>query len=180
QGVLIGRVVLYWISGLLYLGVGCALSLYFQHPERALSEHFIEFIDVSWPWVPTAVCVLPLVMFDIVRLSNLFVGPVYRLRMHLSRLIQDPEVRPLSFRTDDYWTELSEPINVLQTQLLELRDETEILKRKNRLLSARSPFHAGAPEIQDPLQSPTQSERGAASASSATEPARAASSNAES
>jgi hypothetical protein len=81
---------------------------------------------------------LPLVIFDIVRLSNRFVGPVYRLRMHLAQLKQNSNTHPLNFRDDDYWQQLAQPINELQQRIL-------VLEQQVRTLSAFDQSPAEAP-----------------------------------
>ncbi len=129
QGVLIGRIVLYWVSAMLYVSLGSACFQYYQHPTWTLAKHFENLFTQFWPWLPSAILCLPLIIFDIVRLSNLFVGPIYRLRQHLDELNQDPNCRALKFRDDDYWQELAEPIHCLQAEILMLRTEVAKLRR---------------------------------------------------
>ena len=129
QGVLIGRIVLYWISALLYVSLGTACFQYYQHPDWTLAKHAEAMFMQFWPWLPSAFLCLPLVIFDIVRLSNLFVGPIYRLRQHLSELIDDPNCRALKFRDEDYWQDLAEPMHCLQAEILTLRAEVAKLRR---------------------------------------------------
>lgn len=123
QGVLVGRVVLYWVLAMLYVGLGSACFQYYQHPDWTLLSHAKILFNQFWPWLPSAVLCLPLVAFDVVRLSNGFAGPIYRLRKHLDELNENPNCRPLSFRDDDYWQDLTEPVHCLQAELLTLRAE---------------------------------------------------------
>ncbi len=136
QGVLIGRVVLYWISALLYAGLGSACFQYYQHPDWTLLSHAMALFNQFWPWLPSAILCLPLVIFDVVRLSNSFAGPIYRLRKHLDELNDDPSCRPLSFRDDDYWQDLAEPMHCLQAELLMLR--SELVRLRNLKGGART------------------------------------------
>jgi len=129
QGVLIGRIVLYWVSALLYVGLGSACFQYYQNPDWSLASHAESLFTQFWPWLPGAVLCLPLIVFDIIRLSNLFVGPIFRLRSHLAELNDDPSCRSLKFRDDDYWQDLVEPIHCLQAELLALRSEVVRLRR---------------------------------------------------
>ncbi len=97
QGVLVGRVVLYWFAAILYIGVGSACFQYNQNPDWTLTKHFQALFQQAWPWLPTTIMVLPLVIYDVVRLSNLFAGPVYRLRNHFENLRRDIAARDFSF-----------------------------------------------------------------------------------
>jgi hypothetical protein len=139
QGLLIGRIVLYWVSALLYVTLGSACFQYYQYPNWTLVEHASALFSQFWPWIPSAVLCLPLVVFDVVRLSNLFVGPIYRLRQHLAELCENPHCRALKFRDDDYWQDLAEPIHCLQAEIITLRSEVSKLKRAALLASESSP-----------------------------------------
>lgn len=134
QGVLVGRIVLYWSGILLYFGISMACFQWMQYPHWTLAEHILAIFEQVWPCLPTFVLLLPLVIFDIVRLSNRFVGPIYRLRMHLGRLNENASTYPLNFRDDDYWQQLAEPINQLQRTLLTLEKEIATLKAGKALL----------------------------------------------
>ena len=129
QGVLIGRIVLYWAAAMLYVGLGTVCFQYYQHPDWSLVQHAQELFLLVWPWLPSAVLCLPLVVFDIIRVSNLFVGPIYRLRSHLSELHLNPDCPPLKFRDDDYWHDLTEPIHRLQSELLARKSEVARLRQ---------------------------------------------------
>lgn len=128
QGVLIGRIVLYWIAVMLYVGLGSACFQQYQHPDWTIVTHGRALFEQFWPWLPSAVLCLPLVIFDVVRLSNCFVGPIYRLRKHLDELNENPNCRPLKFRDGDYWQDLVEPMHCLQSELLMLRGEVVRLR----------------------------------------------------
>jgi hypothetical protein len=138
QGALIGRVVLYWLAGMLYVSLGSACFQYYQHSDWSLSKHIQALFSQFWPWLPSAILCLPLILFDVVRLSNLFVGPIYRLRMHLAELNVDPQCRPLKFRDDDYWQDLVEPIHALQAELQLLRAEVGHLRQAAREAASKN------------------------------------------
>jgi hypothetical protein len=129
QGVLIGRIILYWALALMYVGLGSACFQYYQHPDRSFGGHASQLFTQIWPWLPSVILFLPLVVFDVVRLSSLFVGPVYRLRNHLIELNDDPGCRPLNFREEDYWQDLVEPVHCLQAEILNLRAEVASLQQ---------------------------------------------------
>lgn len=127
QGVLVGRVLLYWSGILIYFGLSIGCFHWWQNPEWTLSEHLGAMLEQILPCLPTLLLLLPLVIFDIVRLSNRFAGPVYRLRKHLTDLSQDTQVSPLHFRDEDYWQQLAEPINLLQQKILVLEQQIQTL-----------------------------------------------------
>lgn len=127
QGVLVGRILLYWFGMLLYFGLSLACYQWWQYPEWTIAEHCQAMFEQVWPSLPSLILILPLVIFDVVRLSHRFVGPIYRLREHLRKLNLDSKTSPLFFRDDDYWQQLAEPINKLQEQILTLEKKVASL-----------------------------------------------------
>ena len=121
QGVLVGRVILYWVAALLYVGIGSACYQYNQNPDWTLAKHGQVLFGQIWPWLPTAIFLLPLAIYDVIRLSNLFAGPVYRMRKHFVALRNDIACAPFTIREDDYWRDLAAPINDMQAEILQLR-----------------------------------------------------------
>ncbi len=143
QGILVGRVVLYWSAALVYVGLGSACFQYYQNPHWEAGKHVSVLFDQIWPWLPSAILCLPLVIFDVIRLSNLFVGPIYRLRQHLAALIEEPACVALKFREDDHWQDLVEPMHCIQAELVFLRGEVARL-RQLQLTSESKPAAAAS------------------------------------
>ncbi len=138
QGALIGRVILYWLTGVLYVVVGVTCFQYNQNPSWPLAEHVYELFGQLWPWMPTAILLLPLAIYDLIRLSNLFVGPVHRLRRHFIALHKDISSPPLNFREDDYWSDLTVPVNDLQAEILRLHTFVVELQQSNMRLTSEN------------------------------------------
>lgn len=120
QGVLVGRIVIYWIATIAYLGVGIAVSQYCDQPDWTFSEHWQAWLKVIGPWVPSTCLLLPLVIYDIVRTSHAFTGPIIRLKQQLGKLAKSPNCTPMVLRQDDYWQDVISPVNTLQHQILSM------------------------------------------------------------
>ena len=128
QGILVERALIYWIAGLGLLGGTVLCDQWWRNPNWTFSQHLLEFFAQVWPWLPSVLLLMPLVLFDVVRLSHQFGGPLYRLRKHLHELQDDLSVEPLSFRESDYWQELVGPVNWLHAQLLESEEKVKALE----------------------------------------------------
>lgn len=139
QGVLVGRVIIYWVFGLAYLGIGSACFEYYQNPSASLGEHAWSLASQFGPWLPTLLFIMPLVVYDVIRLSNAFAGPVYRLRMNLQLLADREPVRPMVLRPDDYWQDLSPAFNEVREELVLLREEVEGYRARARFLAEAKP-----------------------------------------
>jgi hypothetical protein len=66
---------------------------------------------------------VPLIIYDVLRLSNRFVGPVCRLHTAIKRLAAGEEVRPLRLRRDDFWQSVIADFNILAEQVNTMRRE---------------------------------------------------------
>ena len=112
QGALAKRIVIHWgIFFVLSMILLTALELFLGDPELTLSGH----IGVLWGkyafFVILMVSILPTFVYDSLKLSNRFVGPVMRLRESIRDLAQGENVDELKFRDNDFWRELSDDFN---------------------------------------------------------------------
>ena len=67
--------------------------------------------------IAVMVVAIPLVIMDILRLSNRFAGPIFRLRREMAKLAAGENIGPLKFRDGDYWQDLAEELNRIAQRL---------------------------------------------------------------
>lgn len=116
QGALIARVVWYWL--------GCEATVLLLHVLWRLSsgsaaDPLPATTRALWELLPAllgALLVLPVVIVDVLRLSNRFVGPVWNLRNALKRTELGDAVPPVPRRPADFWPDLLERVNRLLSQ----------------------------------------------------------------
>ncbi|MGA2255546.1 MAG: hypothetical protein ABSG53_12855 [Thermoguttaceae bacterium] len=113
QGALIVRVVLYWLMCLLtimllLLGWGMIAS-----PNRPLNTQLTELWTLHGPAAVASLLVLPAVILDLLRASNRFAGPMFRLRRSLHDLAQGKPVAAVRFRQGDFWQEFADDFNTV-------------------------------------------------------------------
>lgn len=117
QGTIIKRVLIYAACCILFVIVPLLIAYTINNP----SELFYENLPNVWAQTGYAITVMavtvPLVIMDILRLSNRFVGPIFRLRREISMLAAGEEVRPLKFRDGDYWQDLADSLNKIAQRL---------------------------------------------------------------
>ena len=116
QGALIARIVLYWLMclltiSLLLLGWGMIAG-----PPRPLSALFQELWAYSGSAAVASLLLLPLVVFDLVRLSNRFAGPMFRLRRSMHDLAKGKPVAAVRFRHSDFWQAFADDFNTVAQQ----------------------------------------------------------------
>jgi hypothetical protein len=113
QRALILRVVLYWIVCLVTVTLMLLCWRIATHPEWPLSAHFDDMWLQFGPALLTSLVLLPLVILDILRVSNRFTGPLFRLRHAMRALARGEQIRPINFREGDFWIEVAHEFNAI-------------------------------------------------------------------
>lgn len=125
QGALLTRVAVYWA---LCLTAATAMMLVWRiltGPARLFYTHFDEMWFYYAPAVVVLTLLLPFLLFDTVRVSNRFVGPILRMRRTVREAAAGRHVAPIHFRKDDYWQEFADEFNQLIAELQQLRQQRE-------------------------------------------------------
>lgn len=153
----IARAILYFLVAFLYFTGVIFCTQWMSDPETPFFQHLIRFAGDAVLWAPALFLVAPLLVYDILRLTNRFVGPVYRIRTALQGLAEGEAGRPLKFRDDDYWTELCDPFNEVRRMLISsgaiiAPDEEEQMDREAiaRALGAQLGEFESDPEARQP------------------------------
>lgn len=117
QGELLFRALVYWLLCMLVLELLVAAGLLLNGPERTLVELIRESIAVSAPAILGSVFLLPFVLYDLLRVSNRFVGPINSVRFALRQLAEGKPARRVYLRRDDFWQELAHYTNVIAEKM---------------------------------------------------------------
>jgi len=117
QGALVLRVVLYWVVCVMTITLMLLCWRIVTGPARLFYMHFSEMWFFYGPAMVASFLLLPLVILDIIRLSNRFTGPLLRLRRGVRELARGERVEPIHFRDGDYWQEFAEEFNALAARI---------------------------------------------------------------
>jgi hypothetical protein len=128
QGALLVRTVLYYIYSLLTVSLMVLCWRVLTNPVQPFATHLQEMWQQFGPAVIASLLVVPLMVFDTLRLSNRFAGPLVRLRRSIQELAKGQEVPPIYFRGHDFWQQFADDFNALSTCV---RDERRQLQRQN-------------------------------------------------
>ena len=120
QRALVVRMVVLW----LLCQVTTALMMLFWVILVRPDAWFLIRSPLTDPWhfiVPTVLIsscmMLPLVIIDMIRLSNRFVGPMVSLRQSIKALARGEHVNPIQFRRNDFWQDFAEDFNAMLAQV---------------------------------------------------------------
>ena len=116
QGALVVRAVLYWLTCLVTMTLLLLAWHMIMGPVRPLKAHLTELWTLYGPVAVASLVLLPGVIFDLVRLSNRFTGPMFRLRRSMHDLAQGKPVAAVQFRQGDFWREFADDFNTVATR----------------------------------------------------------------
>lgn len=124
------RFLLYAILSFLFVTLPISFFRMWDDPSQLWVSH------VAGVWVdysPVLICIaafVPFAIFDLLKFSNRFVGPIFRLRQEFKRLRNGEQVETINFRDNDFWLDLSDNFNELSGQIRELKAENQKLASK--------------------------------------------------
>lgn len=117
QGAIIVRVILYWASCVLFIAVPQIIVRTFFEPSRPFWQQFSVLWSLYWPVISATIVLVPFFIFDAIRMSNRFAGPIFKLRREMKRLAAGETVDPIRFRDGDFWRDLAIPFNQIAERL---------------------------------------------------------------
>lgn len=125
QGALSRRLLLHWLA---YTAVALVLVLgieWMNDPFRPLGT----LLSATWwnygPLLLVLICLMPVFVFDAIRMSHRFAGPVSRLRQVIRSLAAGGTAERIEFRENDFWKEIASDMNRLMERLGEVPAKAE-------------------------------------------------------
>jgi hypothetical protein len=133
QSALIRQTLFHWILILLTtLFFVFILQVLTGGPFRPWSYHLGQVWTRYAPFIIALVVVIPPVIYDSLRLSHRFVGPVYRLRAAMHELAHGGRAEPIHFRKSDFWKDLADDYNLILEQIQSDSSEEEASGHSDR------------------------------------------------
>ena len=144
QGALVLRVLLYWAVCLITVTLMLLCWSILRTPRI-----FYTHLDDMWfhygPALIASLILLPMVVADIIRVSNRFAGPLVRLRRSMRALARGEHVQPIHFRKGDFWQEFAEEFNAVAALVQGERPNAEPTLREETA-TASEPVTSDEPE----------------------------------
>jgi hypothetical protein len=116
QGALVLRVLLYWFVCLITITLMLLCWSVIRTP-RMFYTYLDDLWFQYWPALIASFILLPMVVVDVIKLSNRFAGPLVRLRRAMRALAQGEEVRPIKFRDNDFWQDFADEFNAIAARM---------------------------------------------------------------
>lgn len=117
QGALARRIAMHWV---LYVAVATLLVVglkWMANPLTSLGEHVAEAWWTYGALLMVLVALAPVFIYDAVKLSNRFTGPMLRLRNATKQLADGSRPAPITLRDGDFWQDAAADFNRLLDRL---------------------------------------------------------------
>lgn len=118
QGALLRRIMVHWV----YFILGSfftivTLQVMVHGVDRPFTEHVTQVWNQYGIMAFVVICFLPAFIYDSIKLSHRFAGPIYKLRLTLREMAAGGDPGEIKFRKDDYWGEIARDINQINQRL---------------------------------------------------------------
>lgn len=112
QGAVLRKVALHWL--LFFVGNTLALLAWvklFEMPDSPWNEVVSECFRRYFPFFLVSIVMLPAFIWDTIKLTTRFAGPIHRLRTALKQVASGEKIKPIKFRHGDFWNEIANNFN---------------------------------------------------------------------
>lgn len=128
QGGIVLRLAGIWLATTVLAIVMSVMLGYFSNPVMGFEYYLYQSGRTCGPLLLAFASVLPIAALYLVRFTHRCVGPIIRLRRALKELATGECNAPLKFRDSDYWHDLAEDFNQVNTKLSAARNEINELE----------------------------------------------------
>ncbi len=112
QGAIVRRLLCHWFVACLVMSLYLlALEMLTRGMQGSLTDHVGSLWQRYAPLFVVVVTLFPVFVYDSIRVSHRFAGPMVSLKRNLRKLAERQMVSPLHFRKGDFWQELTEDLN---------------------------------------------------------------------
>ncbi len=113
QGALVRRMACHWFLFLIASTVLLIGLRILSDPFQPLGTHFTAFMREHIFFLLLMACMTPIFLWDTVKLSNRFAGPVMRVHRAMRDLNEGKAVQEVRIRHTDFWHKLADEFNCL-------------------------------------------------------------------
>ena len=112
QGTILRKVAIHWVVFFFCNAVALVIWIrLFEQPDADWGKTFGDTIRRFLPFFIITAALIPAFVWDTLKLSNRFAGPVSRLKSALADAGAGRAVAPLKFRGNDFWQSIAKDFN---------------------------------------------------------------------
>ncbi|MEE2639886.1 MAG: hypothetical protein VX768_04615 [Planctomycetota bacterium] len=124
QGTLIRKIGVHWV---LFFVVVVGLQVYvtwMSDPVVGLGELLVATLRNNGLFLAAMLLLLPGFLYDSVKLSHRFAGPMVRLKAAMEESARTGELQQIEFRDKDFWLDIAKSYNNMVCKLQDKKRET--------------------------------------------------------
>ncbi len=118
QGALVKRLIVHWFT---FLGLSAlaalTLNIMLGDPNRSAANVLFDVWLQNGTFFLILFALMPMFLYDTVKLSHRFAGPIFRFRSVLKQLAEGEQVPTLEFRGSDFWQDIANDYNRVAQRL---------------------------------------------------------------
>ena len=118
QTILAVRVGLYWVACVGYFAVVLFFSQIMYNPQVSLLDHIRDYVIDMIQWVPAILLLLPLVIYDMLRVSQRVLIPVEEVRQGLEVLATGNVPEPIPYSDEEFSVALLATYNEIRDSVV--------------------------------------------------------------
>ncbi len=126
QSGLVKRLLSYWMVSMIFITLPIALFKTVTDTDTMFYQHVADVYVTYWPILLMMLVFLPFAANDAIKFSNLFTGPIYRLRVVLKQFENGERMKPFKFRKNDFWHDIADRMNLVINRLNKLEDQVDV------------------------------------------------------
>jgi hypothetical protein len=112
------------------LAIGIGVQLIYAPESPTFMKAMAQSFSAQMPLLCVMLLLVPVYVWDVVKLSHRFAGPMLRLRRILNDLADGGRASALKFRPNDFWHETATEFNRFYEEHLALRDRCQELENE--------------------------------------------------
>lgn len=139
QWAIIRRMTMHWsLTVLALLAIGIGVQLIYAPGQLSVWQAIAGSFGAQTPLLCVMFMLFPVYVWDIVKLSHRFAGPMLRLRGILDELADGGRATHLKFRPGDFWQETATDFNRFYEEHIALKNRCEELQNELKLRTDKS------------------------------------------
>ena len=112
QTSLLRRLSLHWFLFLFANGLALLMwTRFLETPSESWDVTLRLTLQRALPFALISFAIVPVFVWDALKLSNRFAGPIVRVRRALDQIASGASPRPIEFREGDFWKSLAKDLN---------------------------------------------------------------------
>lgn len=140
QLAIIRRMIMHWALAVLALiSIGVSVQLLYAPGDQSFADAIKSSFGAQAPLLTIMFILMPVYIWDVIKLTHRFAGPILRLRNIFRDLANGGRAPRLRFRPGDYWQGIADDFNSFYESHVALQERCDLLEKELARANGSSP-----------------------------------------